>query len=380
VTRRLRNASPSIEVLTLHRPEVHAPKAGWMACSIPGMRVRMPGAMSGQPDHLRAKAFQRREANDGTWQLATSAIGCALTWLSIVALVSVAQAADVEFPLDPILDEPAPSALPAPMIQPEELPPDTQAGVFGAPSWNAPELMPKQFDWIQLTSGEWLKGELKVLRRDVLEFESDELDELSIDWDKIVSLRTAAQYTFGFAHRRLATGKALIGYEAKVVDDDGHTVADGEVGNLAVRGPTGCRYLDDERQKTYVQNGWNLTGDAYIRDSDGYFHYQARTDDMIISSGYNIAAPDVEAALLTHPAVAEAGVIGEADDQRGTIVSAFVRLRDPDAASDELCLELQQHVKDTIAPYKYPRRIRFMDDPLPKTQSGKLKRYALRDV
>jgi hypothetical protein len=137
-------------------------------------------------------------------------MGCALAWLSIVALVSVAQAADVEFPLDPILDEPAPSTLPAPMIQPEELPPDTQTDVFGAPSWNAPELMPKQFDWIQLTSGEWLKGELKVLRRDVLEFESDELDELSIDWDKIVSFHSSRIYTFGFSNRRMASGRSLI--------------------------------------------------------------------------------------------------------------------------------------------------------------------------
>ncbi len=133
-------------------------------------------------------------------------------------------------------------------------------------------------------------------------------------------------------------------------------------------------------QRGYVRDGWNLTGDAYIRDSDGYFHYQARTDDMIISAGYNIAAPEVEAALLTHPAVAEAGVIGEPDEARGMVVSAFVHLRQPANASEQLATELQDHVKATIAPYKYPRRLRFVDTPLPKTQTGKLQRFALHDL
>lgn len=176
------------------------------------------------------------------------------------------------------------------------------------------------------------------------------------------------------------TGRALGGYEARVVDTNGVPVPDGQVGALAVRGPTGCRYLDDDRQRTYVRDGWNLTGDAYIRDPDGYFHFQARSDDMIVSSGYNIAAPEVEAALLTHPAVAEVGVIGEPDDERGMVVSAFVCLQEPASASPELANELQEHVKKSIAPYKYPRRIRFLNDPLPKTQTGKLQRFALRDI
>ncbi|HUG85230.1 MAG TPA: AMP-binding protein, partial [Euzebya sp.] len=176
-----------------------------------------------------------------------------------------------------------------------------------------------------------------------------------------------------------ATGKPLMAYEARVIDDDGQPVADGTIGRLAVRGPIGCRYLDDPRQTDYVQEGWNIPGDAYVRDGDGYFHYQARTDDMIISSGYNIAAPDVEHALLTHPAVAEAGVIGVPDEDRGMLVKAFVHLRDPAAASDALRTELQDHVKATIAPYKYPRLLEWSVDPLPRTGTGKLQRFALRD-
>jgi 2-aminobenzoate-CoA ligase len=174
-----------------------------------------------------------------------------------------------------------------------------------------------------------------------------------------------------------ATGKPLPGFEARVIDDDGRPVPDGTVGRLAVRGPIGCRYLDDERQKEYVVDGWNVTGDAYVRDADGYFWFQARTDDMIVSSGYNIAAPEVEEALLTHPSVAEAGVIGVADDERGMVVKAFIHLADPAAASDELARELQEHVKRTIAPYKYPRVIEFRAEPLPKTMTGKLQRRAL---
>ncbi|MPZ51764.1 MAG: AMP-binding protein [Acidimicrobiia bacterium] len=177
-----------------------------------------------------------------------------------------------------------------------------------------------------------------------------------------------------------ATGLPVPGFEAKVVDKQGHDVPDGEVGRLAVRGPVGCRYLDDERQTTYVQDGWNLTGDAYIRDSDGYFWYQARTDDMIISSGYNIASPEVEEALLSHEEVMEAGVIGVDDPDRGQLVRAFVHLRDPSMASDDLAKELQDHVKATISPYKYPRAISFSDTPLPKTLTGKLQRFALHDL
>jgi 2-aminobenzoate-CoA ligase len=174
-----------------------------------------------------------------------------------------------------------------------------------------------------------------------------------------------------------ATGKPLPGYVAKVIDDDGNEVADGVIGRLAVRGPIGCRNLADARQAEYVVDGWNVTGDAYLRDADGYYWYQARTDDMIVSSGYNIAAPEVEQALLTHPAVAEAGVIGVPDDERGMVVKAFVHLVDPRSASPELATELQDHVKQTIAPYKYPRLIEFRADPLPKTPTGKLQRKQL---
>lgn len=177
-----------------------------------------------------------------------------------------------------------------------------------------------------------------------------------------------------------ATGKPLPGYEVRILDEDGTEVNIGAVGRLAVRGPVGCRYLDDPRQRSYVQHGWNITGDAYIRDDEGYLHYQARTDDMIISSGYNIAAPEVEHALLTHPAVAEAGVIGVPDDDRGEVVKAIVRLRERSAADQVLARELQDHVKATIAPYKYPRLIQFSDTALPRTGTGKLQRYSLRDL
>ncbi len=174
------------------------------------------------------------------------------------------------------------------------------------------------------------------------------------------------------------TGKPVPLYEAKVIDDEGRTLPPGESGRLAVRGPTGCRYLADERQRDYVVDGWNLTGDAYEMDADGYFRFQARTDDMIISSGYNIAGPEVEDVLLDHAAVAECAVVGSPDDERGAIVKAFVVLkpggRNPD---DALALELQEHVKARIAPYKYPRAVEFVDG-LPRTETGKLQRYRLR--
>jgi 2-aminobenzoate-CoA ligase len=144
-----------------------------------------------------------------------------------------------------------------------------------------------------------------------------------------------------------------------------------------VRGPTGCRYLADDRQRNYVENGWNVTGDAYLQDEDGYFRYQARSDDMIVSAGYNIAGPEVEASLLAHPAVAECGVVGAPDDERGSIVKAYVVLRDPAAASPALAQELQEFVKADIAPYKYPRAIAFVAQ-LPRTETGKLQRFALR--
>ena len=175
-----------------------------------------------------------------------------------------------------------------------------------------------------------------------------------------------------------ATGVPVPGYEARVVDDDGRPVTDGQVGHLAVRGPTGCRYLADPRQAEYVHHGWNVTGDAYVRDEDGYFWYQARTDDMIISSGYNIAGPEVEAALLAHPDVAEAGVVGVPDADRGEVVTAYVVVRRGAEGTDALAGQLQDHVKAMIAPYKYPRRVEFLDE-LPRTQTGKVQRFKLRD-
>jgi 2-aminobenzoate-CoA ligase len=176
-----------------------------------------------------------------------------------------------------------------------------------------------------------------------------------------------------------ATGKAVPGYEAKVIGDDGHALPPGTVGRLAVRGPTGCRYLADERQRNYVQNGWNVTGDTYLMDADGYFWYQARSDDMIVSAGYNIAGPEVESALLDHPAVAECGVVGAPDEERGQIVKAYVVLRPGHTGDAALTRQLQEHVKSVIAPYKYPRAIEYRP-ALPRTQTGKLKRYELRHI
>ena len=174
-----------------------------------------------------------------------------------------------------------------------------------------------------------------------------------------------------------ATGRPVPGFRAMVVDDDGRPVPDGEPGLLAVTGPTGCRYLDDPRQTTYVRNGWNITGDTYIRDADGYFWYVARSDDMIVSSGYNIAGPEVEKALLTHPHVRDCGVVGAPDERRGMVVKAYVILREGVAADDVTIKELQNHVKRTVAPYKYPRAIEFVTD-LPRTSNGKLQRGELR--
>ncbi len=174
-----------------------------------------------------------------------------------------------------------------------------------------------------------------------------------------------------------ATGKAIPGYEAAVFDDDGNEVDAGIVGRLGVRGPTGCRYMSNpERQAAYAKGGWNFTGDAYLQDDDGYFWYQARTDDMIISAGYNISGPEVEAVLMEHPSVGECAVVGMSDEKRGQLVTAFVVLRDG-RGGDELVKNLQDHVKQTIAPYKYPRAIYFVDE-LPKTHTGKIQRFALR--
>jgi 2-aminobenzoate-CoA ligase len=174
-----------------------------------------------------------------------------------------------------------------------------------------------------------------------------------------------------------ATGKPVPGYTVAILDDRLQALPPGQPGRLAVKGPTGCRYLDDDRQRDYVQGGWNLTGDTYVVDSDGWFHFQARSDDMIISSGYNIAGPEVEAALLLHDGVAECGVIGAPDENRGQIVKAFVVLRPGFHAGPAMAEELQRFVKDTIAPYKYPRAIEFRD-ALPRTDTGKLQRFRLR--
>jgi len=178
-------------------------------------------------------------------------------------------------------------------------------------------------------------------------------------------------------HRPACTGRPVAGYEATLVDDMGRDMPRGEVGRLAVRGPTGCRYMDDTRQEAYVQNGWNLTGDAFWQDENGYFHFAARTDDMILSGGYNIAGPDVEAALLAHADVLECAVVGEADEARGQIVVAHVVLAEGVVGDDMCTTRLQDHVKATIAPYKYPRKIVFVD-ALPKTQTGKIQRFRLR--
>lgn len=176
-----------------------------------------------------------------------------------------------------------------------------------------------------------------------------------------------------------ATGKPVPGYCALVLDERGKPAPPGVIGRLAVKGPTGCRYLADARQKTYVENGWNVTGDAYMMDKDGYFFYQARADDMIVSAGYNIAGPEVEGALLAHPAVAECGVVSWPDEERGQIAKAFVVLKLGYQKSDAMAADLQEHVKRAIAPYKYPRAVEFVDW-LPRTETGKLQRYKLRQA
>jgi 2-aminobenzoate-CoA ligase len=176
-----------------------------------------------------------------------------------------------------------------------------------------------------------------------------------------------------------STGTPVAGYEAKIVDENMNELPAGAIGKLAVRGPTGCRYLADPRQSNYVRDGWNLTGDSFTCDEQGRFSFVARSDDMIISSGYNIAGPEVETALLSHPSVAECGVVGAPDEARGMIVKAYVVLAAGAAAGDALTAELQDHVKNAIAPYKYPRAIEYVAQ-LPKTETGKLKRFALRQI
>ena len=179
--------------------------------------------------------------------------------------------------------------------------------------------------------------------------------------------------------RRGAIGKVVPGYTAKVVNDYGIEVPLGTVGKLAVVGPTGCKYLDDARQGKYVKNGWNHPGDAFTQDADGYFFYQARDDDMIITSGYNVGGPEVEDALMHHPAVAECGVIGLPDEERGMVVKAFVVLKLGVEGSDACVKLLQDHVKATLAPFKYPRQIEFVST-LPRTETGKLQRFKLRSA
>jgi len=176
-----------------------------------------------------------------------------------------------------------------------------------------------------------------------------------------------------------AIGKVVPGYTAKVVDDEGKEVPRGTIGKLAVVGPTGCKYMDDPRQASYVKDGWNYPGDAFMQDADGYFFYQARADDMIITSGYNVGGPEVEDALLRHPAVAECGVIGKPDEERGMIVKAFCVLKPGHTGDAAMVKTLQDHVKASIAPFKYPREIEFVAS-LPRTETGKLQRFRLRQA
>jgi 2-aminobenzoate-CoA ligase len=174
-----------------------------------------------------------------------------------------------------------------------------------------------------------------------------------------------------------STGRAVPGYQATILDDEGNPAPPGTAGRLAVKGPTGCRYLADPRQASYVQGGWNVTGDVFVQDEDGYFWYRARNDDMIISSGYNIAGPEVEEAVMAHPAVAECAVVGVPDEARGQVVKAFVVPAAGVVADDALVHELQDFVKQRIAPYKYPRVVAFLD-ALPRTSTGKVQRFVLR--
>jgi 2-aminobenzoate-CoA ligase len=175
-----------------------------------------------------------------------------------------------------------------------------------------------------------------------------------------------------------STGRPVPGYVAAILDQDGHRAPPGAIGRLAVRGPTGCRYLSDDRQSAYVRDGWNITGDTFIEDEDGYFWYQARNDDMIISSGYNIAGPEVEEAVLAHPDVVECAVVGVPNEARGNVVKAYVVLGPGVTGDDAEVTTIQDFVKRRIAPYKYPREMEFVAE-LPRTSTGKLQRFRLRD-
>lgn len=234
---------------------------------------------------------------------------------------------------------------------------------------------PGKFDTASLrtsvSAGEALPDATRTLWRDATGIEM--LD--GIGATELIHIFIAAA---GKDVRRGAIGKAVPGYEVAVLGEDLERVPNGTIGRLAIRGPTGCRYLSDDRQRAYVQGGWNLTGDAVTMDDDGYVYFKARTDDLIISSGYNIGAPEVEAAVLQHPAVSECAVVGVPDVDRGQAVKAFVVLKAGAIASDALAHEIQDHVKATIAPYKYPRHVEFVN-ALPKTDTGKLQRFRLKE-
>ncbi len=234
---------------------------------------------------------------------------------------------------------------------------------------------PEQFDTsslrVTVSAGEALPDATRTMWRDATGIEM--LDGIgATELIHIFIGSTAADW------RRGAIGRAVAGYEVTVLDDELKPVPHGTVGRLAVRGPTGCRYLADSRQVSYVQQGWNLTGDACTMDDDGYVFFKARTDDLIISAGYNIGAPEVEGALLQHDCVAECAVVGLPDTDRGQIVTAFIVLREGVVQSDALVRTLQDHVKATIAPYKYPRQVHFVHT-LPKTATGKLQRFRLKE-
>ena len=249
--------------------------------------------------------------------------------------------------------------------------------LFAAPtSYRAMALQAAQFDLASLrkcvSAGEGLPAATRKLWKDTTGIElidgigATEMMHIFISHDDTDA-------------RPGATGKPVAGYHACVMDDAGRPLPAGKVGRLAVKGPTGCRYLADERQLQYVQHGWNYTGDAYLVDDDGWFVYQARNDGMIVSAGYNIAGPEVEGALLGHPAVAECGVIGVPDDERGQIVKAYVALKAGFEPGDVIAKQLQEHVKQSIAPYKYPRAVEFIAS-MPRTETGKLQHFRLKQM
>jgi 2-aminobenzoate-CoA ligase len=223
-----------------------------------------------------------------------------------------------------------------------------------------------------VSAGEALPDSTRRLWRDATGI--DMID--GIGGTELIHIFISAQ---GDEIRPNAIGRAVPGYVVQAVDDDMQPVAPGTIGKLAVRGPTGCRYLADERQKKFVRDGWNLPGDSVYLDEDGYVFYQARADDMIVSAGYNISGPEVESVLLQHDAVSECGVIGVPDETRGQIVKAFVVVNPGHERDDKLVAQLQDFVKNSVAPYKYPRVIVFVDS-LPRTETGKLKRFELRTM